>query len=151
MKNKIKTIGKITILSILLTYIISYIIFFLSIKTETVYIYKIKEIDETHWNNLIDVLIDIESNNNDSAVGRSNDVGCLQITPIYLKEVNNIIEQSKFKLNDRYDRQKSIKMFNIMQDYYNPQKDIKKAIWLHNKGRKYEIKVLNKILNKNLK
>ena len=48
----------------------------------------------------------------------------MQIRPIMVKEVNRILTkrdiQDSFKLEDRFDRRKSIEMFNIWKSYWHP-------------------------------
>lgn len=98
------------------------------------------------WHLFIDALIFVESMNNDSAVGKSNDVGALQITPIYLEEANRLVGERRFTLNDRFNRYKSIEMFTIINEKYNPERSFDKALRLHNPGggRIYREKVLKK-------
>ena len=62
------------------------------------------------------VLIFIESGGNDKAVN-GEAAGCLQITPILVKDVNRIAGKN-FTLEDRFDRQKSIEMAQIYLTYY---------------------------------
>jgi hypothetical protein len=80
-------------------------------------------------------------------------VGILQITPIYVAEANRISKIDTFVLSDRESVLKSLKMFEIVQSYHNPEKDMKKAIKLHNPtaGDKYYNSVMNyfKILKYN--
>lgn len=97
------------------------------------------------WSILIEALIQVESEGDRFAVGKANDVGVLQITPIYLKEVNRILQKDVYTLSERTDINKSIQMFEIYQSRYNPDKSIEKAIMLHNPraGKSY----LNKVLN----
>lgn len=78
---------------------------------------------EPSWEDLIDAIIYVESRGNDSAIGdRGKAVGCLQIQPICVREVNRILRKHKsnvrFSLQDRYDRAKSIQMFNIIAEQY---------------------------------
>ena len=90
------------------------------------------------WDKLIEAIIWIESNGNDKAVNhKTNAVGCMQITPIYLKQCNKIAGYEKYKLSDRYNRSKSIEMFNIYQSYFNPDKDLHLAIKVHNPKASY--------------
>ena len=90
------------------------------------------------WNKLIEAIIWRESRVNDNSVNhKSNAVGCLQITPIYLKQCNKIAGHEKYKLSDRYSRSKSIEMFNLYQSYFNPEKDLHLAIKLHNPRANY--------------
>ncbi len=89
---------------------------------------------KTEWDILIEALIQVESEGNPFAVGRSNDVGVLQITPIYVREVNRIMKEDVYSLDQRTDIEKSIEMFEIYQAHHNPEKDILRAIHLHNPG-----------------
>jgi len=97
----------------------------------------------TTWELFVDALIFVESRGNENAVGDKNDVGILQITPIYVKEVNRILGETVYYLEDRYDKEKSLEMFEIIQTYRNPQRDINKAIKLHNPraGKQYAYKI----------
>lgn len=90
--------------------------------------------EKSDWDIFIDALICVESRGNDTIVGQTNDVGCLQITPIYVAEVNRLLGEEKYFLEDRTSREKSLEMFNIIQKHYNPEFDINKAIKLHNPG-----------------
>lgn len=118
--------------------------------------FEIKEIPEevkeeveevTEWDIFVEALIFIESSGNPFAVGKTNDLGILQITPIYVKDVNRILGEEKFTLDCRVDIDKSLEMFEIYQSYYNPDKDINRAIKLHNPraGSDYREKILSKI------
>ena len=73
-----------------------------------------------------------ESRWNDSIKGPTGDSGYMQITPIYVAEANNIVGYEKYNLSDRLSRTKSLEMFNIVQNRHNPQKNVQKAIRLHN-------------------
>lgn len=86
----------------------------------------------TEWQTFILALIEIESDNNPKAKGKTNDGGIFQITPIYIKEVNRLQCQKRYKLEDRYDIAKSIEMFTIINDSHNKTRNIDKAIKLHN-------------------
>jgi len=100
----------------------------------------------TDWNLFIEALIFVESRGNENAVGNGDCVGVLQITPIYVRECNRLIGYEKYDIMDRFDSLKSIELFTIIQSHYNPEKDIEKAIYLHNKNAPKEYK--NKIINK---
>ena len=65
---------------------------------------------------LLLALIIVESSGNDKAIN-GDAVGCLQITSAVVKDVNRIAG-TKFTLQDRFDRQKSIKMAKIYLKYY---------------------------------
>lgn len=102
-------------------------------------------VEETpEWEYLIQALIMVESEGNALAVGKTNDVGILQITPIYVREVNRILQQDTYNLSDRTDIDKSLAMFEVYQEHHNPDKDIERAIKLHNPraGRTYRNKVI---------
>jgi len=68
---------------------------------------------------LILAIIMVESGGNNQAFNESeNAAGCLQIRPICVKDINRIIGEEKYCLNDRYDRVKSIEMFKIYTSHY---------------------------------
>jgi len=77
---------------------------------------------------LINALILVESQGNDSAIGDTHlaepSVGVLQLRPIMVREVNRILKRQKnkkrFKLKDRFSREKSIEMFWIWKNYHHP-------------------------------
>ncbi len=67
---------------------------------------------------LIEAIIYVESRGNDLAHNISEDaVGCLQIRPIMLREVNRLLGYNKYKLIDRWNRIKSIEMFNVIKQH----------------------------------
>ena len=73
---------------------------------------------------ILSAIIFVESCNNDSAYRASEDaVGCLQIRKTMVNDVNRILKRKKsqlrFTYNDRWDRNKSIQMFEIYCDHYN--------------------------------
>lgn len=91
------------------------------------------------WDRLIEAIIWRESKGDNNAVNnKTNAVGCMQITPIYLKQCNKIAGHEKYKLSDRYSRIKSIEMFNLYQSHFNPEKDLHLAIKLHNPRASYK-------------
>lgn len=96
------------------------------------------------WGIMIQALIVVESEGNPLAVGSSNDVGVLQITPIYVREVNRILGDDIYTLDDRTCIYKSLAMFEVYQSHHNPSKDILKAIKIHNPraGQWYTDKVM---------
>tara|TARA_R110001599_G_scaffold75912_3_gene207940 strand:- start:65 stop:556 length:492 start_codon:yes stop_codon:yes gene_type:complete len=90
---------------------------------------------------LIEALIYIESSNNDSALNKKeNALGCIQIRPIMLREVNRILKKSgsdeRFKMKDRKNRNKSIRMFNIWADAYHKPSSFEKMARNWNGGPK---------------
>lgn len=70
--------------------------------------------------------------------------GILQITPIYVKEANRILGKSKYTIHDRRNPIKSHEMFIVVQNYHNPKKDVKKAVKLHNNGKRYFDEVMDR-------
>lgn len=115
-------------------------------KPAPVKIVKVEVRSKINWNKLTEAIIQVESEGNPRAINRkTNAVGVLQQTPIYVKEVNRILGKKKYSLNDRYNKTKAIEMFNIYQSYYNPDKDLHLALKLHNPRSKYSYhkKVVN--------
>ena len=82
-----------------------------------------------------------ESRFNPDAEGRAEDCGIFQIRPIYVKEVNRISGKN-FTKEDAFSVEKSLEMFNLLQGHYNPERDIERAIYYHNKSSQYKIKVM---------
>ena len=94
------------------------------------------EIDTLQWENqiwdfnikfsvshLLSAIINVESNNNDSAYRANEDaVGCLQIRKCMVDDVNRILKRKKsyqrFTYDDRWLRYKSIQMFGIYCRHY---------------------------------
>ncbi len=77
----------------------------------------------SRWDTFVDAVIYVESRGNDSAVGDNGKaVGCLQIHPIMVREVNRLLAKydipTTYTLEDRYSREKSIEMFNIISEEY---------------------------------
>ncbi len=66
---------------------------------------------------LIEAIIFVESRGNDSIIGdNGRAVGCLQMHPVAVYECNRLIGFDSFDLDDRYDRQQSISMFNVIRN-----------------------------------
>ncbi len=101
---------------------------------------------ETEWNRFIEALIFVESSGDSQAVGDGGKaVGVLQIHPSWIEDVNAV--GYHFALNDRYDRGKSIAIFNAYHDIYNPERNIERAIHLHNPGAgvAYRDRIINQM------
>jgi hypothetical protein len=64
---------------------------------------------------------------------KENAAGILQIRPIYVKEVNKYSD-IHFTLADRFDVEKSIQMFFILNDTLNPEYDLSRTSHCHNAG-----------------
>lgn len=98
------------------------------------------------WDLFIEALIYVESKGDERAVGKNDDGGVLQIRPIAVKEANRIMGFDKFADSDRFDRLKSIEIWETIQEYHNPGKSFERALKLHNPngGEEYSDKVMNK-------
>lgn len=86
------------------------------------------------WQILELAIMKTESDFDPLAVGTNQDCGLFQITPIYVQEVNRILDTAYFEHSDAFDIAKSVEMFNVYQDRRNPGHDIAKAIRIHNPG-----------------
>lgn len=90
-----------------------------TVHTQLSSVFKNKtEVPKPSIKKLIDAVIQVESRGNDSAYNKSEDaVGCLQIRPIMVREVNRLLkirgEERRYTLKDRWNRQKSIEMFLV--------------------------------------
>ena len=102
----------------------------------------------------MDAIIEVESEGDPKAVS-GNSCGAMQITPILVKECNNILKKLKskkrFKLSDRFNVAKSKEMFILIQSQYNPQNNVEKAIRSWNGGPKYSVRGTQKYYNKVMK
>lgn len=87
---------------------------------------------EQQWTRFIEALAQVESGCSASVVGEADDVGYLQITPTYVRDVNRVVGYERYDLDDRYSIELSIEMFNILQAAYNPSRDLHFALKLHN-------------------
>ena len=103
------------------------------------------------WNPVMDAIIKVESEGNPRAVS-GNSVGVMQITPVLVKECNDILKKQKsnkrYTLDDRYSVEKSKEMFLLIQKYFNPENNVEKAIRSWNGGIKYSVKATNKYYQK---
>lgn len=101
----------------------------------------------SEWDKLIIALSIVESNQDSLIINHLGATGLLQIMPIYVKDVNRILGYEKYKMSCALSATKSIEMFNIYQMYYNPNRDIHKAIQLHNPkaGEWYLNKVIREL------
>ena len=102
----------------------------------------------------MDAIIEVESEGDPRAVS-GNSCGAMQITPILVKECNNILKKLKskkrFKLSDRFNVAKSKEMFILIQSQYNPQNNVEKAIRSWNGGPRYSVRGTQKYYNKVMK
>ena len=86
----------------------------------------------SEWETTQLALILTESQMDSLAVGKSNDLGILQITPIFVDEVNRLVGKNQFSHQDALSPTKSLQMLAIYQEHKNPTHDTDKAIQLHN-------------------
>ena len=128
---------------------------------------KSKKAEAFNWNPIMDAIIQVESEGNPNAVSGQS-VGVMQITPILVRECNDILKKQKskkrfemndrysvaksnkkrFEMNDRYSVAKSKEMFLLIQSYHNPTNSIEKAIRSWNGGMKYSVRATNRYFKK---
>ena len=75
-----------------------------------------------------------ESRFNPDAKGATQDLGILQITPIYAREASRLNKDRDYTHSEALDTSTALEMFNVVQSHHNPTQDIDKAIRLHNPG-----------------
>ena len=112
--------------------------------------------NENYWEPVMDAIIEVESNGNPYAVSPSGKyVGAMQIAKIVVDDCNEYLKFKKSKkrytYNDRYDVQKSKEMFILIQERYNKERNIEKAVRIWNGGCNYNIKSTDKYYLKFLK
>jgi hypothetical protein len=78
----------------------------------------------TQTDSLISALIYVESRGKDSAYCKKEEaVGCLQIRPIMVREVNRILKiqgkENRFQLKDRWNREKSLEIFHVWKNFHH--------------------------------
>ena len=96
---------------------------------------EFKELVLRKWNLPIYIAMNETSNFDEKAINKKeNAAGLLQIRPIMIRDVNRIVGYKKYTLNDRYNFSKSLEIFYIIQDHYNPEYDIEKAARIWNGG-----------------
>lgn len=107
---------------------------------------KIESSGQYDWTAVMDAIILVESEGNPRAVS-GNSVGAMQITPILVRECNNILKargsKKQYSLNDRYDVGKSKEMFLLIQSKYNTANNVEKAIRSWNGGPNYSVRATN--------
>lgn len=63
-------------------------------------------------------------------------VGCLQISPIMVREANRILGEELYSYDDRLDAGCSYGIFKVVMEHHNPELDIDKACKIWNKRHK---------------
>ena len=104
---------------------------------------------------LIAAIIQVESGGDTLAYNLAEDaVGCLQIRPIMVREVNRLVGKDSFTLKDRWSKVKSIQMFNILRSHLKGASDEQIArVWnggYNGHKKQSTIKYWNKV-RKNIK
>ena len=92
--------------------------------------------DLTDWQVLWLAIAYTESRFNPDAVGKANDSGILQLTPVYVDEVNRLYG-TDYDIQDAFDIDKALELVALLQAKKNPSKDIDTAIFYHNKSVAY--------------
>jgi hypothetical protein len=107
-----------------------------------------------NWEPVMEAIIQVESSGNPNARSGSS-CGAMQITPILVKECNQILKRKKskkrFTLRDRFSVAKSKEMFLLIQSYFNPGNNIEKAIRSWNGGMNYSVKRTQRYFEKVMK
>jgi soluble lytic murein transglycosylase-like protein len=89
----------------------------IAISTDSKKIVLAKEVVEIR-DILIEAIMEVESGGDTLAYNSKEDaVGCLQIRPIMVREVNRLLGKDSFTLSDRWSKVKSIQMFNILRSH----------------------------------
>lgn len=103
------------------------------------------------WTPVMEAIIEVESNGDTKAV-KGNSAGAMQITPILVKECNQILKKRKskkrYKLSDRFNLAKSKEMFLLFQQHFNPANDVEKAIRSWNGGLHYSVRKTQRYLER---
>ena len=106
------------------------------------------------WNPVMEAIILVESEGNPNAVS-GNSVGAMQITPILVRECNNILKSrgsdKRYTLADRYNVDKSKEMFLLIQSQYNKTNNVERAIRSWNGGPKYSVRATDRYYQKVLR
>lgn len=67
---------------------------------------------------LLMAVMSVESNFDSMAYNsKENAAGVLQIRPIMVREVNRLLGEDKYTLKDRWSKEKSIEMFNVIRSH----------------------------------
>lgn len=103
---------------------------------------KGKKASQFDWTPVINAIIEVESEGDANAIDKGGkSCGCMQITPILVKECNRILELRKsskrYSMKDRFNVGKSKEMFLLFQSFYNPKNDVELAIRSWNGGMNF--------------
>ena len=121
------------------------------IEEEKSVVTPVRDLEAERWNYFIEAVIWQESRGVTNAIGDNGQaVGVLQIHPIMVREANRILAlqgiNRAYTYEDRYDREKSIEMFNIVQNFYNKEHDFELAlrIWNRYHPESYKTRIFEK-------
>ena len=96
---------------------------------------EVMDMDFLHREKVLFSIMEEESQYKIDAINhKENAVGVLQIRPIMVREVNEIIGENRYSNEDRFDLNKSVEMFVIYQNHFNPEWDLVRAARLWNGG-----------------
>ena len=102
--------------------------------------------EQFDWTPVMEAIILVESEGHPNAVS-GNSVGAMQITPILVRECNNILQSrgsdKRYTLADRYNVEKSTEMFLLIQSEHNKQNNVENAIRSWNGGPRYSVRATN--------
>ncbi len=134
------------------TYFILIFLTFFNLHPSTI---KAIETQDT-WNEVIEAIIEIESNGNPNAVSKcGNCIGAMQIKKIVVDDCNEYLKMKKskrrFTYEDRLSIQKSKEMFYLIQERYNKTKNVEEAVRIWNGGCCYKKEKTEKYYQKFLK
>ena len=121
-------------------YILSTLLLLIVNSTLDLTIKNYKPIKELSLKELIVNAIILHESTNDSLAVNKDAVGLLQIRPIMVREVNNILKHKKYKLSDRFDSIKSIEMFYIYTNHHTPSWELELVTRRWNGGENGELK-----------
>lgn len=110
---------------------------------------------EFDWMPIINAIIQVESKGQPHVVSKDGKcVGVLQIQKVVVDDCNQYLSyymksnQKLFTYDDRYDKEKSIEMFILIQKRYNKTNNIEKAIRIWNGGCNYSVEKTQKYYDK---
>ena len=90
-------------------------------------------------NDIISRIVIIESQNDPKVYNsKENAIGLLQIRPIMIREINQLIKQDKYQHEDSWCPELSVEMFITYQEIVNPTWDQELAAKRWNGGRRGE-------------
>lgn len=98
----------------------------------------------SEWQLLTLAIMYTESRCNPDSVGKDGDRGILQITPVYIREVNRLAG-THYRPEDAFDPATAVEIFERMQDCKNPDRSPDIALALHNRGAGYRARVLENL------